>query len=169
MDWSFIAAHTTMKTGKQVCKEFIDGILYPQSIGELLTKQELTVCATKAFIGSGLVLRKITAKKAQSYFKKSKTLSVPYFCKLDDRCYDFTVQKLDSLKQATRQLQTELLKLDVTCDYEGCFFIDELKSSSLHEFMKEVGFEIRRDYNQIPTCVCFKRNDVFVTIYNKVV
>ena len=35
--------------------------------------------------------------------------------------------------------------------------------------MKEAGFEIRKDYNQLTTCVCFRRNDVFVTIYNKVV
>ncbi len=136
-----------MKSGKQVCCEFIDGLLYPQSIGEALTLQELTVRATKAFIDSGLVLRKITAKKAQSYFKKSKTLSVPYFCKLDDRGYNFTVKRIECLKTATRQLQTELLKLDVTCDYEGCFFIDNLKESQLCEFMNSAGFILRKDYN----------------------
>jgi hypothetical protein len=31
-----------MNTGKAVCKNFIDGLLYPQSLGEGLTPQELT-------------------------------------------------------------------------------------------------------------------------------
>jgi hypothetical protein len=30
-----------------------------------------------------------------------------------------------------------------------------------------MGFNIRRDYNQLPTCVCFEEKEVFVTIYNK--
>lgn len=124
----------------------------------------------KAFIDCGLVLHKCVPKKTQSYFKKQKITHIPYFCKLDDRGYDFTVERLNSLQKVNKTLQTELLKLDVTIDCEGCFYLsklDQINESALGNKLATLGFKPRRDYNQLPTCVCFERGDAFVTIYNK--
>ena len=80
----------------------------------------------KTFIENGLVLLKCDQKKAQSYFKKAEELHRPYFCKLDDRGYDLTIERLANLKKATSILKTDLLKLDVTIDCEGTFFFPEV-------------------------------------------
>ena len=80
----------------------------------------------KIFIENGLVLIKCDQKKAQSYFKKTEELHRPYFCKLDDRGYDFTLERLANLKKATTLLKSDLLKLDVTVDCEGAFFFSEV-------------------------------------------
>lgn len=81
---------------------------------------------SKVFIDNGLLLRKCNQKKSCSYFKKAQDLHKPYFCKLDDRGYDFTIERLKCLQNATSQLKVDLLKLDVTRDYEGCFFFPNL-------------------------------------------
>ena len=60
--------------------------------------------------------------------------------------------------------------MDVTIDCAGCFYVKDLGNladSFLGKAINQLGFVVRKDYNQSPTCVCFEREDAFVTIYNK--
>lgn len=63
--------------------------------------------------------------------------------------------------------------MDVTLDYEGCLFVPDVKKleeSPLAKLMEPLGFKVRRKknkYKQLPTCVCFEREDCMVTFYNK--
>ena len=97
LKWDFIKEFPVLDQGDSICDEFIDGLLYAQSIGEGITHQELLASMKKVFIENGLVLTKCDQKKKQSYLKKAKTFHEPYFCKLDDRGYDFTVWRLQKL------------------------------------------------------------------------
>jgi hypothetical protein len=99
---------------------------------------------------NGLTMRKCDQKKAQSYFKKKEVLHKPYFIKLDDRCYNFTEKRIAELQAVTVELQVDILKLDVTVDCAGCFYVsnlDKLSSSLLGKAMKKLEFGVRRDYN----------------------
>ena len=81
---------------------------------------------------------------------KAQDLHKPYFCKLDDRGYDFTIERLKCLQNATSQLKVDLLKLDVTRDYEGCFFfpnLPDIENSKLAQLLQRHNFTPRRDYN----------------------
>jgi hypothetical protein len=63
--WDFIKDYPAMTEGILVCKEFIDGILYPQSIGEGMTHQAFLAEMKKIFIQNGLSLSKCDSKKMQ--------------------------------------------------------------------------------------------------------
>lgn len=97
LDWSFIAEFPLMKKGKAICNDFIDGLLFPESIGEGKSYKELKNQTQKIFINCGLSLAKLDQKKEQSYFKKKEILHRPFFAKLDDRGYDFTVKRISEL------------------------------------------------------------------------
>lgn len=68
-------------------------------------------------------MRKVVPKKAQSFYKKNQVLHTPYFAKLDDRGYNLTVKRLTELQTVAERMSTEVLKLDITVDYEGCLFV----------------------------------------------
>ena len=93
---------------------------------------------SKIFIDNGLALRKCSQKKNWSYFKMTQELSKPYFCKLDDRGYDFTAERLVNLQKATQNLKVDLLKLDVTLDCEGCFFFPDLANIANSKLAKSL-------------------------------
>lgn len=71
------------------------------------------------------------------------------------------------------QLQAYLLKIDVTSDCEGCLFVrgvDKLQETKLATLLRQQhDFKVRKGYNQSPVCVSFERDDLYLTIYNKVV
>lgn len=55
------------------------------------------------------------------------------------------------MQKATQQLQTELLKLDVTLDYEGCLYVPDVKKleeSPLAKLLEPLGFRVRRKKNK---------------------
>ncbi len=97
VEWDFIDKFPKLKKGKTICVPFIDGLLYPEAFGAEMTPKELKAKLERDFISCGLVLRKVIPKKSQSYYKKSKILHRPYFAKLDDRGYDFTVKRIQEL------------------------------------------------------------------------
>lgn len=173
IDWGFVADYSVLRTGKAVCPVFIDGLLYPEEAGDGKTFKQWEDTLKQKFGSNGLQLRKVIQKKRQEYYKETGGYHRPYFIKLDDYNYDFSLREIAGLQQATKDLNTELLKLDVTLDYEGCLFVpnaEKLDNSPLTKLLEPLGFIVRKKkdkYKQLPTCVCFEREDCTITLYNK--
>jgi hypothetical protein len=170
LDWSFISKYPQLKAGGTICKEFVDGILLPESICVGKSSKELKDYMQEEFIDCGLFLRKVVPKKAQSFYKKDQVLHTPYFAKLDDRGYDLTVKRLTELKTVTERMGTEILKLDITVDCEGCLFVpgsSQLSETLLAKNMTALGFKVRKDTHKWSTFVSFERDDLYANIYNK--
>lgn len=96
LNWSVVSTFPKIKSGKVCDHEFIDGILFPESIGEGRVPHVFKSLQPE-FMDCGLVLRKMDPKKAQSYYNKKQVLHRPYFAKLDDRGFRFDVKRITSL------------------------------------------------------------------------
>jgi hypothetical protein len=91
---------------------------------------------------------------------------------MDDTAYDFTLRRIQDLQRASDELKQDLLKFDVTRDYQGCFYCPKpkkLTDSALATALSNIGFNVKRNYNQCETNVCFEQPGISVNIYNKVI
>ncbi len=67
---------------------------------------------------------KVDLRKGEPYFVLGGETRNCYLVKLDDRGYDLSEERLKNLQRANDKIGENILKLDLTIDCEGCFYVD---------------------------------------------